>query len=124
MGLFRYFRELLSPGHTEIRDALAVRRRTDYREHFIVDYSLDERRVARYLSDRTGIGGGEDPIGFLIASHRMLADERRRLCEYLLETLGSVRGADPIDQLIASHRYMLAHWTPPADAPAQPPEEA
>lgn len=36
-------------------------------------YSLDEARVAKYLVDLTGIGGGDDPIGFLIASHRVLS---------------------------------------------------
>ena len=35
-------------------------------------YSPDEERVAKYISDLTGIGGGDDPIGFLIASHRTL----------------------------------------------------
>lgn len=36
-------------------------------------YSPDEQRVARWLADKTGAGGGDDPIGFLIASHEALA---------------------------------------------------
>ena len=32
-------------------------------------YSLEEGRVAEYLADLTGIGGGDDPAEFLIASH-------------------------------------------------------
>jgi len=36
-------------------------------------YTKDEARVAKWLGDKTGIGGGDDPIGFLIASHEELA---------------------------------------------------
>jgi hypothetical protein len=37
-------------------------------------YSPDEARVAEYLFELTqgNVGAGDDPIGFLIASHRML----------------------------------------------------
>jgi hypothetical protein len=31
-------------------------------------YSPDEERVAKWLSDH-GLGGGEDPIGFLLISY-------------------------------------------------------
>lgn len=41
-------------------------------------YSYDEMRVAKFFADQAGIGGGDDPIGSLIASHRALADERNR----------------------------------------------
>jgi hypothetical protein len=37
-------------------------------------YSPDEERVAKFLSDR-GIGGGEDPIGFLLSSYSILAQQ-------------------------------------------------
>ena len=42
-------------------------------------YTADEKRVCAYLQELTdgAIGCGDDPIGFLIASHRMLASERR-----------------------------------------------
>lgn len=42
-------------------------------------YSTDEQRVADYLVEITGglVGAGNDPIGFLIASHRMMVEERR-----------------------------------------------
>ena len=33
-------------------------------------YSPKEAETAKYLSDLTGLGGGDDPVGFLIASHR------------------------------------------------------
>lgn len=31
-------------------------------------YSKDEQRVAEWLMEHLGIGGGDDPIGFLLAS--------------------------------------------------------
>ncbi len=40
-------------------------------------YSKDEERVAKYLVDLTGIGAGDDPIGFLISSHAFLSAERK-----------------------------------------------
>lgn len=44
-------------------------------------YSADERRVAEWLANKIGAGGGDDPIGFLIVSHECLAAERRHLKE-------------------------------------------
>jgi hypothetical protein len=38
-------------------------------------YSFDELRVAKFFAE-FGMGGGDDPVGFLIASHRALAAER------------------------------------------------
>jgi len=46
-------------------------------------YSSDELRVAKYIVDFTGIGGGDDPIGFLIVSHRTLVDERKKLLDLI-----------------------------------------
>jgi hypothetical protein len=37
-------------------------------------YSPDEAKVAHYLVERTGIGGGNTPVEFLIISHRALGD--------------------------------------------------
>jgi len=41
-------------------------------------YSLDEQRVVAYLKEiMPEIGAGDDPIGFLLASHATLADRAR-----------------------------------------------
>jgi hypothetical protein len=39
-------------------------------------YSPKEAEAARYLMELTGIGGGDDPVGFLIASYRELVRQR------------------------------------------------
>ena len=39
-------------------------------------YSADEARVAKYIMKLTGIGGGDDPIGFILVSHAQLVHER------------------------------------------------
>ena len=52
-------------------------------------YELDERRVARYLADLTGVGGGTDPIGFLILSHMALVDAKRQAAGELADKLKS-----------------------------------
>jgi hypothetical protein len=46
-------------------------------------YSPDEERVADYLIEITAgaIGAGDDPIGFLIASHASLRETGRALLE-------------------------------------------
>jgi hypothetical protein len=55
-------------------DERMVALRTSMRDYnHSPEYSVDERRVARYLVNLCGIGGGCDPIGFLIASHRELS---------------------------------------------------
>jgi hypothetical protein len=40
-------------------------------------YTADEQRVAEFFSE-CGVGGGDDPIGSIIASHAYLAAERNR----------------------------------------------
>jgi hypothetical protein len=42
-------------------------------------YSQEEAEVAKYLMELTGIGGGDDPVGSLIASHRELVRQRTLL---------------------------------------------
>lgn len=42
-------------------------------------YDAQERRVAQYIVNIAGTGGGDDPIGFLIASHAALREELDRL---------------------------------------------
>ena len=39
-------------------------------------YSAEELRVATWFSDK-GAGGGDDPIGAMIASHESLAAQRK-----------------------------------------------
>jgi hypothetical protein len=41
-------------------------------------YSADEARVAKFFSDR-GIGGGDDPIGSIMACHEYAIAERNHL---------------------------------------------
>ncbi|MEH2517424.1 hypothetical protein V1279_002997 [Bradyrhizobium sp. AZCC 1610] len=41
-------------------------------------YTLDEQRVAEFLCNK-GVGGGDDPIGFLLASYEYLVHERNEL---------------------------------------------
>lgn len=42
------------------------------------DYTPDQLRVAKYLNE-FGVGGGEDPVGFLIDDHRTLVAERNEM---------------------------------------------
>ena len=39
-------------------------------------YTPDQERVAKWITDLTGIGGGDDPIGFLFASHEAVRAQR------------------------------------------------
>ena len=57
-------------------------------------YSPDEARVAAWLADRTGAGGGDDPIGFLLLSHETLARQRNSLRHRLVRIFGDL-GYDP-----------------------------
>jgi len=41
-------------------------------------YTPDEARVAAFFSDR-GVGGGDDPIGFLLASYEYIVEQRNTL---------------------------------------------
>lgn len=40
-------------------------------------YSPDEERIAKFFCDK-GIGGGDDPLGSLMAGHDYLAWQRNR----------------------------------------------
>jgi mevalonate kinase len=46
-------------------------------------YTESEQRVANWLAKKTGAGGGDDPIGFLIASHEMVVSQRNALVKLL-----------------------------------------
>jgi hypothetical protein len=53
-------------------------------------YTPHEERVAKYLCEVTGIGAGDDPVEFLIASHESL----RRRIEYLQAYINRIEGED------------------------------
>ncbi len=42
-------------------------------------YSQEEAEVAKYLMEVAGLGGGDDPVGSLIVSHRELVRQRTLL---------------------------------------------
>lgn len=45
-------------------------------------YSADERRVAAWICENLGVGGGDDPIGFLLASWEFSRRGRERTSEH------------------------------------------
>ena len=48
-------------------------------------YSLDELRVVKWLQNRVpDIGGGDDPIGFMLASYELMHMQYSELREKLL----------------------------------------
>lgn len=59
-------------------------------------YSPDEQRVCDYIAvvSNGQIGAGDDPIGFLIASHRYLSQRNQEFIEFL------DRGKAEIDECI------------------------
>lgn len=54
-------------------------------------YSTDEKRVAEYLVKRGGFGGGDDPIGFILASHATLTHQRQCMREAVTNALADAR---------------------------------
>jgi hypothetical protein len=54
-------------------------------------YSADEARVAKFFFDHCHVGGGDDPIGAIIASHEVLALDRSLLRAILQEALDHLR---------------------------------
>ncbi len=65
-------------------------------------YSPEEQRAAEYLTDLTGVGGGDDPVGFLIVSHRELVRQRTVFREKYPEIFNEIawepresQGAEP-----------------------------
>ena len=67
----------VTPGHESYYAAKRSERR---RNSPTVNYSADERRVAKYISRIThgAVGAGDDPIGFLIACHAGQATIRHK----------------------------------------------
>lgn len=45
-------------------------------------YSTDEARVAEWLA-RLGVGGGDDPIGFILASHEYRGIQQKFISELI-----------------------------------------
>lgn len=47
-------------------------------------YTSDEQRVVDYIYEKSNqfLGGGDDPIGFLIASHNLLSWENQKFRNY------------------------------------------
>ena len=46
-------------------------------------YTPHEMRVAEYIVDNLGIGAGDDPVEFLIASHRALIAQISLMNSYI-----------------------------------------
>jgi hypothetical protein len=42
-------------------------------------YDAQEARVAKWIVDRTGIGGGDDPVGFVLASYDLKIHEMEEM---------------------------------------------
>lgn len=55
-------------------------------------YSPDEARVAEFLSGR-GAGGGDDPIGFMLASYALIMDDRKMLLQKFHDAVAVLRRA-------------------------------
>lgn len=47
-------------------------------------YTKDEKRVAKFFSDK-GLGGGDDPIGFILSSYEYIIQERNELRKEIQE---------------------------------------
>lgn len=75
-------------------------------------YERQERRVAEFLWSLTGIGGGDDPIGFMMTQHDMSRLEIRGL-ERLLRDAGVQLELD--DQEFAQVQGELQEWKFKAD---------
>ncbi|WP_420237677.1 hypothetical protein ACOBR2_19100 [Telmatobacter bradus] len=53
-------------------------------------YSREEAEAAKYLDELAGVGGGDDPVGFLIVSHRELIRQRTVLKEKYPEIFNEI----------------------------------
>lgn len=67
-------------------------------------YSPDEARVAKFFADR-GTGGGDDPIGSILACHEYLIAQRKEMQAALEMVANDVRSGSlptPIQNAISS----------------------
>ncbi len=85
-------------------------------------YNEQEARVARWLVDRTGIGAGNDPVGFVLASYDLKIAEmeimRKKLAslEEILALSAKICGrnncncprSDQIKKLVNTHMEKFA----------------
>lgn len=85
-------------------------------------YDAQETRVAAWLTERTGIGAGDDPVGFILASYDLkiqeMEDLRSRLAsiEELLAVSSKVcgnnncncPGSDKVKKAVKAHREKFA----------------
>lgn len=55
-------------------------------------YDFQEARVAKWIMDRTGIGGGDDPVGFILASYDLKIQQMEEMRQRL-ESLESLLAA-------------------------------
>lgn len=95
-------------------------------------YTPDESRVAEFIWDR-GLGGGDDPIGFILASYAYLAADRSDLrrvndslvaalneavlqIEYLHEKIGKETGSGNF--VLACARRALARCSSQVEQPS------
>ena len=69
-------------------------------------YSDDEKRVAEWFFEK-GTGGGDDPIGAMIASHEYLAAERNRM-RVALEDISLIDGKRLTGRQKYDHAAVLA----------------
>lgn len=56
-------------------------------------YSRQEQRVAQYLAE-IAFGGGDDPVGFLMASHTLLAHELKMARERIDKLIVNLEGGE------------------------------
>lgn len=66
---------LLDPNEVPQATVESVRVERDFEAD---PYDRSEARIAKALAERTGIGGGDDPVGFVLVAMEALAADRRR----------------------------------------------
>ena len=59
-------------------------------------YSHDEQRVADWLNRRGQIGGGPDPIGFLLSSYELLVIQREHYADSLRTMARAAMDGSPL----------------------------
>lgn len=79
-------------------------------------YSPEEREAAKYLYDLAGIGGGDDPVGCLIVSHRDLVRQRTILKERYPKIFNQI-ACYAEDEMLAKH--MDPELTEKIDSPTE-----
>lgn len=67
-------------------------------------YTHDEMRVAKWIVETGGIGGGDDPIGFLLNSYEMIKIEHTVLKRQLKNL---VRALEDISLLLPNLNLIL-----------------